>query len=126
MNNLNNALTKMDFDFLSTGQHSMSSEAMKAALQDEHFFFLDVRTEQELQYLNFPFATHIPMHELPARIAELPKDKCIVPFCAAIFRASVAYAYLLANGFTDVKCLTASTEEIASVLKPGLIAKILA
>lgn len=126
MNSLNKVLTSMDFDFLGAGKHSMSSETMKASLNDDHFFFLDVRTEQELQHLTFPFVTHIPIHELPARLAELPKDKCIVPFCASIFRAAVVYTFLLANDFSEVKCLTASTEEIASILKPGPLAKILA
>lgn len=126
MDSLNKVLTMMDFEFLSAGKHSMSCEAMKSALKDDHFFFLDVRTEQEIKFTNFPFAKNIPMHELPTRIAELPKDKCIVPFCASIFRASVVYSYLLTNGFTEVKCLTASIEDIASVLKPGLVANILA
>ncbi|MBM9519195.1 rhodanese-like domain-containing protein [Desulforhopalus vacuolatus] len=125
MDSLDEVLAEMDFDFLGAGEHSMSADAMRKVLGNDHFFFLDVRTEQECQYLNLPFATNIPVHELPARKGELPKDKCIVPLCSSIFRGAVVYTFLLANGFEEVKCLTASTEQIASVLKPGPLAKIL-
>jgi len=126
MDSLDEVLAEMDFDFLGAGVHSMSVDAMCKALGNDHFFFLDVRTAREIQHLAFPFATNIPVNELPARKGELPKDKCIVAFCSSIFRGAVAYAFLMANGFKEVKCLTASTEQMASVLKPGPLAKILA
>jgi rhodanese-related sulfurtransferase len=125
MNNLDQVLTEMDFNFLGTGEHSMSIDAFRKVLGNKHFFFLDVRTEEELQYLNFPFATHIPLHKLPARIGDLPKDKCIVPFCSSIFRAAVVYTFLRANDFEEVRALTSTTEELASVLKPGPLSKML-
>ena len=123
MNKLDQSLTEMDFDFLGGGDHSMSTEGMRKTLGNEHFLFLDVRSNQELAYSTFPFAVHIPLHELPARMQELPKDKCIVAFCSSIFRGAVAYTYLRANGFNEVKCLTAPMEEIVAIFKPGPLAK---
>jgi rhodanese-related sulfurtransferase len=35
---------------------------------------LDVRTRVESEYVDLPFAVHIPMEELPARWQELPRD----------------------------------------------------
>ena len=126
MNELDKVLMEMDFDFLGAGQHAMSVDGMRKVLGNDHFFFLDVRTDQEVQYLQLPFTTHIPLHELPTRMDELPKDKCIVPFCSSIFRAGVAYTYLVANGFDEVRGFAASIEDIVSVLKPGPLAKMLA
>lgn len=123
MKDLNQILQAMDVQFLGSGKHSMGIDAMKKALGDDHFLFLDVRTDEEVRYLSFPFAVHIPLNELPERLAQVPKDKFIVPFCSSIFRGAVAYLYLVANGYEAVKCLTASTEDMAQVFKPGPLAK---
>ena len=125
MNNFDQVLQEMDFDFLGAGKHSMSVEAMCKALDNDHFLFLDVRTESERDYLRLPFASHIPLNELPTRWEELPKERCIVPFCSSIFRGAVAYTYLRGNGFKEVKILTASMEDIVSAFKPGPLAKML-
>lgn len=124
MKNLDQILKEMDFQFLSSGKHSMSIDGMKKALSDEHFVFLDVRTDEEVKYLSFPFALHIPLDELPEKLAQVPEDKFIVPFCSSIFRGAVAYFYLVANGYKEVKCLTAASEDMAQVFKPGPLAKI--
>ncbi len=121
--NLSQALSEMDFDFLGNGEHAMSVEGMRKILNNDHFLFLDVRTDREKEYLAIPFTTHIPLHELPRRLDELPEDKCIIAFCSSIFRGAVAYTYLRANGFDEVKCLTATMEEMIGAFKPGPLAK---
>ena len=123
MNKLDETLTEMDFDFFGTGEHAMSVDGMRKALGNEHFLFLDVRTDKETGYLDFPFAIHIPLHELPSRLDELPKDKCIIAFCSSIFRGAVAYTYLRARGFVEVKGVTATMEEMIGAFKPGPLAK---
>ena len=123
MKELDEVLTQMNFDFLGNGKHGMSIEGMRKAIGDDHFLFLDVRTHEEMKHCSFPFATHIPMHELPARLVELPKDKCIITFCSSIFRGAIAYAYLTAKGFSEVKGLTASMEDMIGAFKPGPLLK---
>jgi rhodanese-related sulfurtransferase len=123
MKALNEIVAEMDFHFLGSGDHGMSVEGARKALGNDHFLFLDIRTDQELRYVTFPFARHIPLHELPKRLDELPGDKCIVAFCSSIFRGAVAYTYLRANGFDEVKGLTASMEELIKIFKPGPLAK---
>ena len=118
METLDQAMREMDFNFFSSGEHSMSVEAMRKALNNDHFIFLDVRTDREIGYLSFPFALHIPVDQLPDRIGELPKDKCIVAYCSSIFRAAVVYTYLKAKGFDEVKGLTASLEDLVQIFKP--------
>ncbi len=40
MEEFNDILEEMDFDFFSTGEHGMSVEAMRHAIGNDHFFFL--------------------------------------------------------------------------------------
>lgn len=122
MSSLNKVITEMDFNFFGSGEHGMSIEGMRKVLGNDHFVFLDVRCEKEVAYVSFPFAVHIPLNELPERLEELPKDKMIVTFCSSVFRGAIAYTYLLANGFEEVKGLTASMEEMIQAFKPGPLA----
>jgi len=122
MNSLNEVLAEMDFNFFGSGEHGMSIAGMRKVLGNDHFVFLDVRSEKEAEYGAFPFAKHIPLNKLPERLDELPKDKMIVPFCSSVFRGAIAYTYLRANGFEEVKGLTASMEEMIQAFKPGPLA----
>ena len=119
MDDLNRVLTEMNFDFFGSGEHAMSVEGMRKVLDNDHFLFLDVRTEEEVESCAFPFARHIPLHRLPERMDELPRDKCIVAFCSSIFRGAIAYTYLRTHGFAEVKGLTAPVENLLAILKPG-------
>lgn len=116
-------LEEMDFDMLSSGDHGMSVEGMRKALGNDHFLFLDVRTDKEVEYVTFPFAKRVPLNQLPAEVANLPKDKCIVTFCSSVFRAAVAYAFLRTSGFDEVKGMTASLEDMVGAFKPGPLGK---
>lgn len=123
MKELDVVLEEMDFEFLGSGEHSMNIEGMRKALKNEHFLFLDIRSDEELNYAAFPFSLSIPLQSLPKRFSELPKDKCIVVFCSSIFRAAVAYTYLRTKGFDEVKCLTFPIEDMVKAFKPGPLAK---
>ena len=124
MEKLENILRKMDFNFFGSGQHTIGMEkAARLIGKKDRAIFLDVRTPEEVKLLPFPFALHIPVNELPERLNELPKDKLIIIFCSSIVRAAIVYPYLLAKGFDEVKILHATTENLASVLKPGPIYK---
>ncbi|TIH18517.1 rhodanese-like domain-containing protein [Marinifilum sp. JC120] len=123
MKALNDAVAEMDFEFLSSGEHTMSVEGMRKCLGNENVIFLDVRTDKEMGYLVLPFAKHIPLHELPARMVELPKEKLVVAFCSSVFRSAVAYTFLRAHGFDQVKGMGASMEDIIKAFKPGPLGK---
>lgn len=123
MNDLNQIFKAMDFQFFSSGEHAMSIEGMRKALGNNHFLFLDVRATEEVKYLSFPFALHIPLNELPDRLGEVPKNKFIITFCSSVFRGAMAYTYLLSKGYEEVKGLTASSEDMALAFKPGPLAK---
>jgi rhodanese-related sulfurtransferase len=123
MKALDEVVAEMDFDFLGSGEHTISVEGVRKALGNDHFLFLDIRSPKEQEYVTFPFAKHIPLNELPSRLEELPKDKLIVTFCTSVFRGAVAYTYLRANGFDEVKGLAASMEDLVKIFKPGPLSK---
>ena len=69
------------------------------ALQPDQLL-LDVRNPNELQTVGaFPNAINIPVDELRARMAELPKDKEILVACQVGLRGHVAYRMLSNCGF---------------------------
>ncbi len=62
-------------------------------------FLLDVRNPQEVAAESVPGALNIPLHELRARLDELPRDQEINPFCRSAQRSYYATRILLQNGF---------------------------
>ena len=62
-------------------------------------YLLDVRHPQEIAVEQVPGACNIPLHELRARLGELPKDREILVFCRSGQRAYYATRILLQNGF---------------------------
>jgi rhodanese-related sulfurtransferase len=62
-------------------------------------FLLDVRQPVELVVESVPGAVNIPLHELRARLAELPRDREIHVICRSAQRAYYATRILLQHGF---------------------------
>jgi phage shock protein E len=63
---------------------------------------IDVRTPAEFAGSSYPRAKNIPLDVLPSRMADLPKDKPIVLYCASGARSARAARLLRQAGFTDV------------------------
>jgi rhodanese-related sulfurtransferase len=76
---------------------------------------LDVRRDQEHDESHISGAVHIPLHQLPARLAEVPAGEVWV-HCEAGYRASVAASFLDAAGRTVV----AVDDEYARAARAGL------
>ena len=65
----------------------------------EGVLFVDVRTDQETATGIIKNALHIPLEQLEDRLAELPRDREIVLYCANGIRAEMAYRTLDKLGF---------------------------
>ncbi len=63
---------------------------------------LDVREDDEWQRGHAPQAVHIPMGDVPARIAEIDSTKELFVICAAGGRSMQVAQYLQANGYQPV------------------------
>ncbi|MGA7826638.1 MAG: rhodanese-like domain-containing protein [Geobacteraceae bacterium] len=112
-------LREMDIEFIVYGEYGITVVDATKLIKKDHFLFLDVRTREEKEHLAFPFATHIPINELPDRIGELPRDKFIITFCLTGFRAVMAYAFLRTQGFDEVKALKGRLDNLAGAMTPS-------
>lgn len=65
---------------------------------------LDVRTAAEFSSRHLEGALNIPVDALPSAVAQLPKDRTIVVYCASGRRSARAAAWLRAQGY-DAKDL---------------------
>jgi rhodanese-related sulfurtransferase len=62
------------------GAARLSGDEVRALVERRHeFVFLDIRAVREILELgSVPGHIHIPLDELPARLAEIPKGKPVV------------------------------------------------
>jgi rhodanese-related sulfurtransferase len=69
--------------------------------KDGDFLLLDIRSAGELAQGMLPDAEHIPMHLIPVRMSELPKNKDVILYCHSGARSYHACAYLAQQGFDN-------------------------
>lgn len=63
---------------------------------------VDVRSPEEFRDGAYPGAVNIPMQDLGRRMAEIPKDKPVVLYCASGARSAAAARTLKQAGYQDV------------------------
>lgn len=74
-----------------------------AALQDrDDVLLLDVREQWEYDAGHIPGITHIPMNEIPDRIAEIPTDQTVIVSCQTGNRSSQVTQFLRQQGYENV------------------------
>jgi NADPH-dependent 2,4-dienoyl-CoA reductase/sulfur reductase-like enzyme/rhodanese-related sulfurtransferase len=84
----------------------ISAESVQRKLQNgEDFLFLDVRSPKEYEQGHLPKSTLVPLGALRKRLAEIPRDREIITYCAISLRGYEASIILRAAGFKDVKVL---------------------
>lgn len=81
---------------------------------------LDVREPQELAIASLTIALHIPMREIPGRLAELDRDRPIVVMCHTGVRSRHVAGFLLANDFKQVFNLAGGIDAWAVEIAPDL------
>ncbi len=84
----------------------MVSEIDSAGLQErisagEDMLLVDIRTPAEVAQGAIPDALLLPMHLLPLRLNELPRDKDVVLYCRSGARSYHACAYLAQQGMDN-------------------------
>jgi len=63
---------------------------------------LDVREADEFRDVRVPGSLFVPMSQLDARLADIPKDRPLLVLCAAGSRSQQVTGFLLQNGWEDV------------------------
>nr|WP_209262360.1 rhodanese-like domain-containing protein [Thiorhodococcus minor] len=76
---------------------------MSDRLKDgEGVLLVDIRTPAEMGQGMIPDALQLPMHLIPMRMSELPKDRDVVLYCRSGARSYQACAYMMQQGYDRV------------------------
>ncbi|HEY2091748.1 MAG TPA: molybdopterin-synthase adenylyltransferase MoeB [Thermoanaerobaculia bacterium] len=73
--------------------------------QGGEVYLLDVREPHEWTTGHLENSIHIPMRDVPARLAEIPRDRDVVVICRSGARSANVQQFLKANGITRVRNL---------------------
>lgn len=91
---------------LTTLADSVDVDTVHAIKDNAGVFLIDVREPDEYAAGHIPGITLIPMGEVAARLAELPRDKEIIVTCRTGNRSSQIADLLREQGFTNVHNMT--------------------
>jgi len=88
--------------------------SVTAAQVDDGAYLLDVREPDEWEAGHAPGAHHLPMMEIPARLAEVPADAEVVVVCRSGGRSGQVTSYLMGNGWDNVRNLDGGMQSWAA------------
>jgi rhodanese-related sulfurtransferase len=66
---------------------------------------IDVREDDEWQAGHAPQAVHLPMMQVPERLADIPAQGDVVVVCRSGHRSAEVVRYLIAQGYDNVRNL---------------------
>lgn len=72
---------------------------------DEALYLIDVRSPEEAAGDALPGAHHLPLKQLPERIAEIPEDQLLCVYCTSGSRSILAASLLQRAGWENVSIL---------------------
>ncbi len=98
--------------------HGQNRDVLLRKARKGEVVVLDVRPRSEYDEQHLPFARSLPLAELRARLAELPKDKPIVAYCRGPFclMSDEAVKLLAKRGFRISKLADGVSEWLAAGL----------
>ena len=79
-----------------------SQEAYAMVGQRADLFLLDVRTPGEYQQARLDGARLIPIDQFVKRLAEVPKDRPVLVYCAVGSRSAQVVNYLARQGYPEI------------------------
>jgi adenylyltransferase/sulfurtransferase len=97
-------------------EYSISPQEVRDRLESgEPLLLLDVREDWEYAVAHIPDSIHIPLGQLPTRIGELSSEAEMVVLCHHGIRGMNATAFLVKQGFTQVKNMTGGIDLYSQV-----------
>ncbi|MEH0842984.1 rhodanese-like domain-containing protein [Micromonospora sp. CPCC 205711] len=84
----------------------------------DDIYLLDVREDDEWTAGHAPGAHHLPMMQLPGRLAEVPTDREVAVVCRSGGRSAQVVGYLLNNGWEQVRNVDGGMRHWEAVGKP--------
>ncbi len=123
MERLMETVRGLTLSHFTSGEFKLAPEDLQAFLS-KGGVVVDLRTDEEVGLVKLGFAKHIPLHELPDRLDEIPKDKTVALFCSGKLRSPMAYLFLKTLGY-DVRILDLNLEGLGALFgKPGFALKL--
>lgn len=96
-------------------------EELKARIDaGETPLVIDVREAWELEISRLPFARHLPMGQIPDRIAELDAETPVIVMCRSGGRSLQVGRFLESRGFRSVANLTGGILAWGERIDPSL------
>jgi rhodanese-related sulfurtransferase len=87
---------------------------------NEEIVLIDVREPYEWSVGHIASAHHIPMQQIPQRLAEIPKDREVVMICRSGARSEHARAHLAQLGYTRVRNMIGGMQRWAREVDPTM------
>jgi rhodanese-related sulfurtransferase len=81
---------------------------------------LDVREPFERELARIEPSLHVPMHEVPERLAEIAKDRTVVVYCHTGGRSALVAGFLERAGYPDVVNLRGGIDAWSREVDPGV------
>jgi rhodanese-related sulfurtransferase len=83
--------------------NEIDSESVRQRIaQGDDLLLVDIRTPAEVAQGMIPGSAEMPMHLIPLRMSEIPKDRDVVLYCRSGARSYQACAYLMQQGYDRV------------------------
>lgn len=86
----------------------------------ENLLLLDVREPYEIEIASVPGALHIPMAQVPERLAEIDRDREVVVLCRSGGRSLRVAMFLKQEGYPRVANLSGGILRWGEELDPSL------
>ncbi len=83
-------------------QNLNAAQASEMLQKQDGVFLLDVRTPQEYLEVRLADSTLIPIDQVQKRLAEIPKQRPIIVYCAVGSRSSRVGGYLAQAGYGPI------------------------
>ena len=104
----------------STGGEITAEQLKKRIDAGEDLYVLDVRNLNEFQICRIPGTTLLPLPELGARFAEVPRDCEVIVHCKMGGRSAKAIEFLKTQGYTKLLNLTGGILAWGEKVDPGM------
>lgn len=98
----------------------LTPQAVAALRDTTDIQIIDVREPWEYELCHIEGTLHIPMGQIPARLAELASDRPLIVLCHHGMRSLQVAHYLLSQGYQDVTNLSGGIDAWARDVDPAL------
>ena len=98
----------------------LTPQAVAALRDTTEIQIIDVREPWEYELCHIEGTLHIPMGQIPARLAELASDRPLIVLCHHGMRSLQVAHYLLSQGYQDVTNLSGGIDAWARDVDPAL------